>query len=91
MPRVALSPEQKRKHKTRDLIRWVSGRMRSLGLRQEDVARKINISQGALSVRLNPKTYERNRNSDPFSFGELLVLFDVLEATPEEKQRLMTL
>lgn len=91
MPRVALSLEQKKQNKIKYLTEWIDGRMHSMGLRQEDVARELNISQEALSIRLNPRTYEKNKRADPFKYGDLLTLFKVLGATQEEKERLLTL
>nr|WP_300842337.1 helix-turn-helix transcriptional regulator [uncultured Acetatifactor sp.] len=91
MPRVALCPEQRKRNKIKALIEWIDGRMHNKGLTQEDVAKELNITQEALSTRLNPKTYEKNKRSDPFKFGDLLILFNILEATPEEKDRLTTL
>ncbi len=91
MPKEALGRDQKKRYKIKALIEWISGRMHSIGMTQEDLGAMLGISQGAVSSRLNPKTYEKNKKSDPFSFGELLVLFEVLKATPEEKEKLMTL
>lgn len=91
MPRVALSPEQKKIYKVKDLAGWIDGRMHSKGLNQEDVAKVLNISQEAVSTRLNPKTYEKNERADPFKYGDLLILFKILEVTKEEKEWLMTL
>lgn len=90
MPRVALSPEQKKRYKVKDLAGWIDGRMHMLGLRQEDLAKKLGITQTAFSTRLNPKTY-KNKAADPFKYGDLLILFEILEATPEEKRKLMSL
>ena len=91
MSRKALCPEQKKTYKVKDLAGWIDGRMHSKGLRQEDVAKALNITQAALSTRLNPKTYKKNKRADPFKYGDLLILFKLLDATPEEKERLMTL
>lgn len=91
MPRVALSLEQRKRNKIKDLTEWIDGRMHSMGLEQEDVARELNISQEALSARLNPKTYAKNKRADPFKYGDLLVLFKLLDASDEEILRLMRL
>lgn len=91
MPRVALSREQQKRNKIKILIEWIDGRMHSKGLKQEDVAKELDITQEAFSMRMNPKTYEKNKRADPFKFGDLLILFNILEATPEEKERLTTL
>lgn len=91
MSMTALGQEQKRRNKIKYLTEWIDGRMHRMRLTQEDVARELNITQEALSTRLNPKTYEKNKRADPFKYGDLLILFKILEATPEEKERLLTL
>ena len=91
MPRVALSMEQKKRNKVKDLTAWIDGRMHSMGLKQKDIAKALNISQEAFSIRLNPKTYEKNKRADPFKYGDLLVLFKFLDATDEEILRLLRL
>lgn len=91
MPKVAIGEEQKREYKVRDLAGWIDGRMHIMGLTQEDIAKELNITREALSARLNPKTYKKNRRADPFKYGDLLILFKILNATQEEKVRLMTL
>lgn len=91
MPRAPLSPEQKKRYKIKDLAGWIDGRMHSLGLKQEDMAKALNITQAAFSTRINPKTYEKNKRADPFKYGDLLIIFNLLEATQEEKKRLLTL
>ncbi len=88
MPRIAI---KKKDYMIKDLAGWIDGRMHSLGLNQESVARELGITQAALSTRLNPKKYESGVTKDPFSYGDMLTLFKLLEATSEEKQRLMTL
>ncbi len=91
MSRVALSPEQKKIYRVKDLAGWIDGRMHNMELKQEDVAKALNISQEALSARLNPKTYKKNERADPFRYGDLLILFKILEVTKEEKDWLLTL
>lgn len=91
MPRVALGQEQKKQYKVQDLVVWISGKMHSMGLKQEDVAKALDITQAAFSSRINPKTYQNNSRADPFKYGDLLILFKVLEATADEKERLLTL
>ena len=65
--------------------------MHSMGLKQKDIAKALNISQEAFSIRLNPKTYEKNKRAGPFKYGDLLVLFKFLDATDEEILRLLRL
>ncbi len=88
MPRVTIN---KKDYKIKDLPGWIVGRMHVLGLKQEDIARELGLSQSAVSTRLNKKKYESGEVKDPFSYGELLTLFQVLEATDEEKNHLLTL
>ena len=91
MPRMALSPEQRKRHKVKDLTTWIDGRMHNKGLTQKDIAKALNISQEAVSLRLTPNTYEKNTRAYPFKYGDLLIIFNLLEATQEEKERLLTL
>lgn len=84
MPRVALSPEQKRVLKIKDLVVWIDGKMHEKRLNQEDMAKALNITRQAFSSRLNPKTYEKNKRADPFKYGDLLIIFNILDATDEE-------
>lgn len=88
MPRVAI---KKKDYMIKDLAGWISGRMHVKGLKQEEVARELGITQQAISNYLNPKMYDSGQVKDPFSYGKLLTLFKLLDATDEEKQRLLTL
>ncbi len=88
MPRVAI---KKKDYMIRDLPGWITGRMHSKGIKQEYVARELGISQQAFSAKINPKKYASGEIKDPFTYGNLLTLFKILDATDEEKQRLMTL
>lgn len=83
MPRVTL---KKRDYKLKDFKGWVNGQMRVHGLNQEEVARKLGITQQGLSARLKVRNSEM---PDPFSYGDLLILFDLFETTDEEKLRLL--
>lgn len=91
MPRIALTKEQKVEYKLNDLRKWVFIQMRELGISQEDVGKELGITQQAVSIKLNPKTYKKNKNADPFKSKELLILFDLLDATPEDKVRLLSI
>lgn len=86
MPRVAI---KKKDYKIRDLKAWIYGQMHTQGLKQEDIAQKLGITQQALSNRLKPGG--RSRESDPFSYGDLLTLFELFGATDEDKLNLMKL
>ena len=88
MPRIEL---KKKEYMIMDLAAWIIGRMHSKGITQKELAEKLGIKQGALSARLNPKQYKKGEMKDPFTYGNLLTIFAELEATDEEKRRLMSL
>ncbi len=79
MPRVRF---YKKNYMVKDLKEFIIGRMRTLGLTQEQMGKEINISQSSFSQRLNKSL---------FSYGDLLTLFKKLNATDEEILRLMKL
>lgn len=87
MPRVAI---KKKDYMITDLQGWITGRMRIKRIRQADLAAELHITPQALSARLKPADKGR-APKDLFSYGDLLTIFKVLEATEEEKIRLMSL
>ena len=91
MSRVALTTEQKKKHKIIDLTGWVISQMHIHGLNQNEVAKELGISQPYLSIILNPEEYKKKRIKDPFSYGDLLILFKLFDTPLEEMGRLMKL
>lgn len=87
MPRIA---SKKKDYMIKDLKGWIVCQMKVNGLRQEDVAKELGISQSRLSVMLKvPRKGEPP--SDPFSYGDLLTLFKLFDVSDEDKQRLLTL
>lgn len=86
MPRVTI---KKREYKLKDLKAWIYGQMRAQGLKQKDVAQKLGISQQVLSTRLKTKKGGKAGRSDPFSFSDLVILFELLGASDEEILRLL--
>lgn len=91
MSRVALTTEQKIDSKKLYLAGWIVGQMHNLGLKQNEVAKELGISQPSLSTRLNPDEYKKSNIKDPFSYGDLLVLFKLFDTPLEEVGRLMRL
>ena len=81
MSRVAIN---KKKYMIKDLPAWIVGKMHTEKKRQVDLAEEIGITQPAMSQRLG-------QDLDSFSYGDLLTLFKVLNATDEEILRLMRL
>lgn len=86
MPRVAI---KKKDYMITDLQSWIIGRMYTKGLKQKDLAELLGITPQAFSARLHKD--KRGASKDVFTYGELLTLFKALEATDEEKIRLMSL
>lgn len=85
MPRVEI---KKKEYKLRDLKGWIVMQMKLNGIRQQDIADALGVSQGVISLRLKTK---KENNKDPFSYGDILTLCELFNASDEEKQRLLTL
>lgn len=77
MPRVAINKE---KYLQTDLREWMKGRMDTLGINQEYMGKRLNMTQQAFSSRLR---------AGKFNNTQLYVIFRELEATGEEILRLM--
>ncbi len=94
MPRKALSVEQKKAYKLKDFKKWVKIQMTAAGMTQTDVGNALGISQETVSARLkipDPRDKGTKVNPDPFSYGDLLMLFDLFGTDEEERKRLLTL
>lgn len=65
--------------KRNDLKRYILGKMRSEGFRQQDMAEELNITQGAFSQRLRKAQ---------FDYSELVKMFRKLHSSAEEITRL---
>lgn len=89
MPRVALTVEQRKNNKVKALIGWVVSQMHILGMKQDEVAKELGISQPAFSIRISVKSCKDKK--DPFSYGDMLILFKLFETPEEEMVRLMKL
>lgn len=88
MPRVSI---KKKDYKLLDLKGWVTAQMKIHHLRQVDIADALGLDQPQVSCRLKiPKKGERV-NPDPWTYGDLLTLFQLFETSDEEKLRLLTL
>lgn len=72
MPRIR---ENWEKYLKKDLTEYIHGRMKAEGVRQEDLAEEMNLSQARLSQKI--------KNSD-FKVSELTIIFRRLH-TPNEK------
>lgn len=87
MPRVAVN---RKKYKLADLQNWITGQIHAQGLKQSQVAYELGISQQALSERLKPPE-DKNKDKDPFSYGDMLTLFKVFNTSAEKIAELMQL
>lgn len=86
MPRITA---KRKDYMIKDFSIWIVGKMHLMKIRQSDMADALGITQQALSSRLNVKEGEKPK--DAFSYGDILTIFKMLDATDEEKQRFMTL
>lgn len=91
MPRVALSLEQKKAYKVKDFKGWVVKQMKLSGKKQKGVAEALEISQPRISSMLKITGNGEKVTADPFSYGNLLILCDLIKVSDEEKIRLLTL
>lgn len=94
MSRVSLTRTQRKNHKLKDLKTWVKSQMAANDMTQDDVGEALGIPQSAVSVKLkkSPKgKSDRKYNPDPFSYGDILILCELFNATPEEKARLLSM
>ena len=58
------------------MYRYLSGRLRQLGIRQTDLARAMGLSEASISHRFRGRT--------PLSIDEMYQLLDICRAQPEE-------
>lgn len=94
MPRTPLTQEQRIKYKLLDFKAWVHGQMKINHLTQRDVAKALGISQSMVSQMLkvpDKKKKDEKIKLDPFTLGQIIILFELFETGPEERKRLLTL
>ena len=89
MPRVALSPEQKRDYMVTDLPYWFEKEARKKGLRQKDLAKALGITPQSWNDRKKP--LRNGKPKDSFGYSDMLILFRLLETPEEEKLKLLAL
>lgn len=87
MPRIKA---YEKKYKLTDLQTWIKEQICAQGLKQRQVAKELGISQQALSERLKPPE-DKNKDKDPFSYGDMLTLFKVFNTSAEKIAELMQL
>ena len=89
MPRVALSMEQKRDYMVTDLPYWFEKEARKKKMHTKDLAQALGITPQAWNERKKPKV--NGKPKDSFGYGEMLILFRLLELGEEDILRLMKL
>ena len=78
MPRACINKKQ---YMAEDFPAWVRKEMRKKKIRQNDMAREFGQSQQYVSNRIT--------GNIPFTYPELLIVFQVLETEPEDVLRWM--
>lgn len=86
MPRVALSFEQRKAHKLKDIKGEIAKQMKLSGKTQKDIGDALGLSQSMVSKML--KTKGENVIPDPFTCGDLIVLFELFGMKDEEIVRI---
>lgn len=86
MPRVALSFEQRKAHKLKDIKGEIVKQMKLSRKTQKDIGDALGLSQSMVSKML--KTEGKNINPDPFTCGDLIVMFKLFEMKDEEIVRM---
>ena len=83
MGRTALTLEQKREYMVADLPFWFEKEAKKKGLHQKDLAEALGITPQAYNERKKKKS--NGRPKDVFSYGDMLILFKLLDVSKDEK------
>lgn len=89
MPRVALSPEQKKEYMVNDLPHWFEKEARKKKIYIRDLAKALGITPQAWNGRKKPMA--NGKPKDSFSYGDMLILFKLLDIPENERLKLMEL
>lgn len=89
MPRVALTVEQKREYMLADLPYWFEKEANKQKMHHKDLAEALGITPQAWNGRKKRKP--NGKPKDPFSYGELLILFQLLGTEEHDRLKLLTL
>ena len=90
MPRVSIN---KKKYKLIDLKAWIIGQAKTNNMTYEDLAKALNISKSSMQDKLRTEKTPSGKKprEDPFTYGELLDLFELFGADTETRVRLLTI
>ncbi len=89
MPRVALSPEQKKDYMVTDLPYWFEKEAKKQKIYIKDLAKALGITPQAWNGRKKPTV--DGKPKDSFSYGDMLILFNLLDVSKDERLKIMTL
>lgn len=89
MPRVALSQEQKRDYMVTDLPYWFEKEASKKKMHTKDLAKALGITPQAWNERKKPKL--DGKPKDSFKYGDMLILFNLLDIPKDERLKIMTL
>ena len=94
MEGLSLSDRQKKARKLKKLKSWLIGEMKSAGMSQAELGEILGVSQTRISQMLMTESKSKSKakiTEDPFSYGDLLILFNLFETPDEEILQLMRL
>ena len=89
VPRTALSPEQKKDYTVTDLPYWFEKEARKQKIYIKDLAKALGITPQAWNGRKKPMV--NGKPKDSFSYGDMLILFNLLDVPKDERLKIMTL
>ena len=89
MPRIALSAEQKKDYMVSDLPYWFEKEAHKKGLRTKDLAIALGITPQSWNTRKKKKV--NGKPKDSFSYGDMLILFRLLETPEDARLKLLDL
>lgn len=93
MPRVDI---KKKDYKLKDFKGWVRAQMHLNHKTQKDVGDALGLTQASISYMLKTPDKDKKKknekiNPDPFTYGQILVLFQLFDTPDEERLRLLRL
>lgn len=80
MPKVGKDLELTQKNIA--FCKWLRGKVKSENLKFQDLAKNLGVSRQALNYHM--------KEHRPFSYTQLVLIFEFTKADPEEIQKLLT-
>lgn len=79
MPKIG--KDYKKTQKTIAFMKWLRGKMASEGIKQKELAAELGMTQQGLSNHI--------ASHSPFDYAQLVIIFNYMNAEPEEIAKLM--